>query len=91
MSDCLFCREQVREIDYKRVDLLRRALRSNGTIRPRRGRPNAKGKRAGGSGLCRRHQTQLAVAAKRARVMALLPKCPPAKVVEWPPPGSRKR
>jgi ribosomal protein S18 len=69
-----------REIDYKRVDLLRRSLKANGAIKARRG-----------TGLCRRHQTQLAVAVKRARIMALLPKCPPAKVVEWPPGGSRKR
>ena len=80
MSGCLFCRERVREIDYKRVDLLRPVVKADGTLPARRG-----------SGLCRRHQTQLAVAVKRARIMALLPKCRPARNVEWPPGGSRKR
>jgi small subunit ribosomal protein S18 len=80
MSGCLFCRERVREIDYKRVDLLRRVVKRDGTLEARRG-----------SGLCRKHQTQLAVAVKRARIMALLPAARPAKVVEWPPRAKRKR
>ena len=85
MSGCLFCAQRIREIDYKRVDLLERVLKANGTLKARRGKLNKKGKRPGGSGLCRRHQTQLAVAVKRARIMALLPAGPPPKVVEWPP------
>jgi ribosomal protein S18 len=86
----MFCAQGVRQIDYKQVDLLARGLKADGRIRARRGQLNEKGKRPGGSGLCRRHQTQLAVAVKRARFMALLPAGPPAKVIDWPP-GTRKR
>jgi small subunit ribosomal protein S18 len=86
MSDCLFCRAGIREIDYKRVDLLKRVLKGDGTIRPRRGKASKKGKQTGGTGVCRRHQTQVAVAVKRARFMALLPAKRPPKVVEWRPP-----
>jgi small subunit ribosomal protein S18 len=91
MSDCLFCRAGVREIDYKRVDLLKLVLKADGTIKARRGKLNKKGKRPGGTGLCRRHQTQVAVAVKRARFMALLPTRRPPKIVEWPPQGPRRR
>ena len=85
MSGCLFCQKQVQYIDYKDVGLLERVLKPDGTIRPRRGRLSKKRARSGGSGLCRRHQTQLAVAVRRARFMALLPPGPPPRTIEWPP------
>ncbi|WP_448533465.1 30S ribosomal protein S18 [Parathermosynechococcus lividus] len=49
-------------IDYKDVDLLRRFITERGKILPRRV-----------TGLTAKQQRQLAVAIKRARVMALLP------------------
>lgn len=59
---CYFCTEKVKSIDYKNVDLLRRFVSDRGKIRPRRQ-----------TGVCAKHQRQLAVAIKRARHMALLP------------------
>ena len=61
-KSCLFCKDKVREVDYKNVEQLRRYTSDRGKIRSRRM-----------SGACRRHQRQLAVAIKRAREMALLP------------------
>ena len=61
-KSCLFCKDKVREVDYKNVEQLRRYTSERGKIRSRRM-----------SGACRRHQRQIAVAIKRAREMALLP------------------
>ena len=61
-KSCLFCKDKVREVDYKNVEQLRRYTSDRGKIRSRRM-----------SGACRRHQRQLAVAIKRAREMGLLP------------------
>jgi len=59
---CMFCVEHIEEIDYKDVAKLRRFITEKGKILPRRM-----------SGVCAKHQRPLAVAIKRARVMALLP------------------
>jgi len=59
---CFFCREKIKEIDYKDADFLRRFLTDRGKIKARRK-----------SAVCARHQRQLAVAIKRARHLALLP------------------
>jgi small subunit ribosomal protein S18 len=59
---CHFCKDGVAEVDYKNVAQLRRYVSEKGKIRSRRI-----------SGACRRHQSQVAVAVKRAREMALLP------------------
>jgi small subunit ribosomal protein S18 len=59
---CHFCVTNVEEIDYKDVDTLRRYISSFGKIVPRKR-----------SGVCMKHQRQLASSIKRARVMALLP------------------
>lgn len=61
-KSCLFCKDKVREVDYKNVNQLRRYVSERGKIRAPRM-----------TGACRRHQRQLAVAIKRAREMALLP------------------
>jgi small subunit ribosomal protein S18 len=74
-KSCLFCKDKVREVDYKNVEQLRRYTSDRGKIRARRM-----------SGACRRHQRQLAVAIKRAREMALLP-----YVAEGGGPPSRSR
>ncbi len=54
--------EKIKEIDYKDADFLRRFLTDRGKIKARRK-----------TGVCTRHQRQLAVAIKRARHLALLP------------------
>lgn len=59
---CAFCAEKMDSIDYKDVARLRKFLTERGKITPRRA-----------SGTCAKHQRQLAIAIKRARVMALLP------------------
>ena len=59
---CQFCKEDVDYIDYKDVQLLRKYTTDRGKIKPRRV-----------TGACTQHQRDLAVAIKRARVMALLP------------------
>ena len=74
-KSCLFCKDKVREVDYKNVNQLRRYLSEQGKIRNRRM-----------TGACRRHQRQIAVAIKRAREMALLP-----YVAEGGGPPSRSR
>lgn len=59
---CNFCMEKAETIDYKDVAKLRKYLMENGKILPRRM-----------TGVCARHQRELAVAIKRARQMALIP------------------
>lgn len=59
---CPYCKENVKEINYKDTDLLRRYLSSFGRI--------VAHKR---SGVCVWHQRKMATAVKRARFMALLP------------------
>jgi len=59
---CQWCMEGVDFIDYKSISKLQRFMDSKGKILPRRQ-----------TGNCARHQRQLAVAIKRARIMGLLP------------------
>ncbi|MGQ9673941.1 MAG: 30S ribosomal protein S18 [Candidatus Aminicenantales bacterium] len=59
---CRFCQKNVREIDYRNVDILRRYVPERAKISPRRI-----------TGTCAYHQRKLATAIKRARLMALLP------------------
>lgn len=59
---CAFCAEKATQIDYKDVAKLRKFISESGKIAPRRA-----------TGACAKHQRQLSVAIKRARVMALLP------------------
>ena len=59
---CNFCVDKVDEIDYKDVAKLRRYITESGKIMPRRM-----------TGTCAKHQRELAVAIKRARIAALLP------------------
>ena len=59
---CNFCVDKAESIDYKDVAKLRKYLTESGKILPRRM-----------TGVCARHQRELAVAVKRARQMALLP------------------
>ena len=59
---CTFCVEKVEIIDYKDIPKLKRYITEKGKIVPRRA-----------SGTCAKHQRELAVAIKNARLMALLP------------------
>lgn len=59
---CDFCVENVKHLDYKEYEKLRRFLTERGKIRPRRQ-----------TGVCAKHQRVLAQAVKRARHLALLP------------------
>ncbi len=59
---CLFCQEKTAKIDYKDVGKLRKYVAEGGKILPRRM-----------TGTCAKHQRELAIAIKRARIAALLP------------------
>ena len=59
---CLFCADKSKVIDYKDAATLKRFVTEKGKILPRRQ-----------TGVCAMHQRELAVAIKRARIMALLP------------------
>lgn len=59
---CIFCANKDKKINWKNLDDLRRFTSEAGYIRSRRK-----------TGTCARHQRALAVAVKRARLMAMLP------------------
>ncbi len=59
---CKLCLEKVARIDYKEDKRLARFITDRGKIVPRRI-----------SGTCARHQSQITLAVKRARIIALLP------------------
>ena len=59
---CQFCKDEVKFIDYKEINLLRKYMTDRGKIKPRRV-----------TGTCTQHQHELASAIKRAREMALVP------------------
>jgi small subunit ribosomal protein S18 len=58
---CRFCQRNIKDIDYKNVDILRKYVPDRGKISPRRI-----------TGTCSFHQRNLSTAIKRARLMALL-------------------
>lgn len=59
---CRFCSEKLAEIDYKDINRLKRSITEKGKIFSSRT-----------TGICAKHQRQLATAVKRARFIALLP------------------
>jgi small subunit ribosomal protein S18 len=59
---CRFCERNVKDIDYKKADILRKYTLERGKITPRRV-----------SGTCSYHQRRVTRAIKRARLLALLP------------------
>jgi small subunit ribosomal protein S18 len=59
---CKLCFEKVGYVDYKDEKRLGRFITDRGKIVPRRV-----------SGTCSRHQKQITIAVKRARILALLP------------------
>lgn len=62
MQQCFFCSQNVKDIDYKEADFLKRFVSSQAKIiDPKH------------TGTCAKHQRLLARAIKRARFMGLLP------------------
>ena len=59
---CGFCVDKVEHIDYKDTARLHKYVSERGKIMPRRM-----------SGVCAKHQRELAIAIKRARIVALRP------------------
>ena len=59
---CYFTKNNIKYVDYKDVELLKKFISSNGKITPRRV-----------TGTSAKYQRQVATAIKRARQMALLP------------------
>lgn len=59
---CFFCANNVKDVDFKDSELLKRCISSYGKIVPKKR-----------SGVCSKHQRKLANAIKRARIMGLLP------------------
>ena len=61
-QQCFFCSQNLKEVDYKEIDLLKRFVSSQMKIvDPKH------------TSICAKHQRKLAQAIKRARYMALLP------------------
>jgi len=61
-AKCRFCRDKVREVDYKDVPVLQKLTTQQGKLFSRKR-----------SGNCARHQRSVKRAVKRARFMGLLP------------------
>ncbi len=62
MRQCAFCSQNIKEIDYREVELLTRFISSQAKIiDPRH------------TGVCAKHQRRLASAIKHARIIGLLP------------------
>lgn len=61
-KSCYFCEENLKEVDYKDIRLIRKFTNVYKKILPRKR-----------TGVCAWHQRKLASAIKRARIMALLP------------------
>jgi len=61
-KQCAFCKENVKEIDYKDIGKLRRFISGRGKILPSKL-----------TGTCAKHQRMLTRAIKRARFIGLLP------------------
>ena len=59
---CYFCKENITSINYKNTSLLEKFISDKGKIRPKRS-----------TGNCVQHQKKIAMAVKRARVIALMP------------------
>ena len=62
MKTCHFCTNNIKYIDYKDIETLKRFLD-----------PYARIVKHGKTSVCAKHQRQLATAVKRARFLALLP------------------
>ncbi len=61
-NHCFFCVNNINEIDYKNINVLKKFISPYGEILPSKK-----------TGVCAKHQKKLSKAIKRARIMALLP------------------
>lgn len=62
LQQCFFCSQNLKQIDYKEIELLQRFVSGQAKIiDPKH------------TGVCAKHQRRLAQAVKRARFMGLLP------------------
>ncbi len=61
-KECLFCKQNINEVDFKDLQILRRFINPRAKI--------VSGKR---TGTCTKHQRMISEAIKRARIIALLP------------------
>lgn len=59
--ECYFCQRNIKNIDFKETQILRRFISASGKIKPKKR-----------TGICSKHQRKLATAIKRARYLALL-------------------
>lgn len=59
---CRFCKDGIKDIDYKDLEIIRRYVTERGKIRARRT-----------TGSCAKHQRQLSAAIKRARILGQIP------------------
>lgn len=62
IKQCYFSQNNIRQIDYKDTEILKKFLNPHGRMISRKK-----------SGVCARSQRQFAIAVKRARFMGLLP------------------
>ena len=62
MKQCFFCSQNLKDVDYKEIELLQRFVSGQGKIIDPRY-----------SGICAKHQRKVAQAIKRARYLGLLP------------------
>ncbi|MEK7590304.1 MAG: 30S ribosomal protein S18 [Patescibacteria group bacterium] len=62
MQQCFFCSQNLKDVDYKDVNILQRFISSQAKIID----PKY-------TNICAKHQRRLATAIKRARIMGLLP------------------
>ena len=62
MKQCYFEKNNIKQIDYKDIETLRKFINPHGRMIARKR-----------TGVCAKHQRQLAKAIKRARFMGLMP------------------
>jgi len=62
MKQCYFCTNNIKEIDYKETEILKKFLDSYARILKK-----------DETGVCAKHQRKLSRAIKNSRIMALLP------------------
>jgi len=62
MQQCFFCSQNMKEVDYKETEMLKRFVSSQAKmVDPKH------------TGICAKHQRKVATAIKRARFLGLLP------------------
>jgi len=61
-KECYFCKNDIKEVDYKDTRTLQKFINVYKKIQPRKK-----------IGTCSKHQRSLAMAIKRSRIVALLP------------------